>query len=197
MENSSMRFVPAAFVLSTALVAACSSGGNSDTTATDAALAGASSAAAQTVVAIAPLAAADGAARGEARLVAIGDRVELRVAGTGLPVGNLGMHLHTVGSCDAPKFESAGPHLNPGNRKHGSENPDGSHLGDLPNLTVAADGTGNAVAGLAEMRSGAEQALFDTDGTAIVIHAKADDYKTDPSGDSGDRIACGVMTRAG
>ena len=197
MENYSMRLVPVALVLSTALLAACSSGDDTDAVATDPALAEGASGSAETVVATAPLAAADGAPRGEARLVAIGDRVELRVADTGLPAGNLGMHLHMSGKCEGPKFESAGAHLNPGNRKHGSENPDGSHLGDLPNLTVAADGSGNAVAGLAEMRSGAEQALFDADGTAIVIHAKADDYKTDPSGDSGDRIACGVMTRAG
>ena len=118
----------------------------------------------------------------------------LTLAGTGMPAGIHGIHLHTVGKCDGPKFESAGAHFNPTNKKHGSENPDGPHAGDLPNVTVAADGGLTqvlTVAGLdlAQLRDG--------DGTALVIHAEADDNKTDPSGDSGDRIACAVIAPAG
>lgn len=191
-----MRIASLALALSasTALVA-CSSG--NDPAAAPSDPASATGAALQSVIATAPLAAADGSPLGEASLVADGDRVELRIAGTRLPAGVHGAHLHTTGKCEGPKFESAGAHLNPGNRKHGTENPEGSHLGDLPNLTVAADGTATMTAGLAEMRNAAEATLFDADGTALVIHAKPDDYKTDPSGDSGDRIACGVLTRSG
>lgn len=190
-----MRLVPLALILSaSAAVGACSSGTEP---ADGPSAASSSSAAAETVIGSAMLAGADGKPLGEARLIANGDRVELRVAGTGMPAGDHGAHLHMVGKCEGPGFESAGAHLNPGNRKHGSQNPDGSHLGDLPNLTVAADGTGTLTAGLPEMRSAAESGLFDADGTALVIHAKPDDYKTDPSGDSGDRIACGVLTRSG
>jgi Cu-Zn family superoxide dismutase len=121
----------------------------------------------------------------------------LNISGIGMPAGVHGIHLHQKGLCEGPKFESAGPHWNPAAKKHGSENPEGPHAGDLPNLTVAADGTANVsipVAG-AKMSSG-ELMLADADGTALVIHAKADDYKTDPSGDSGDRVACAVVAKA-
>ncbi len=98
------------------------------------------------------------------------------------------------GCATAPKFESAGAHWNPGAKKHGRDNPQGAHLGDFANLEVAGAGTATAnftVAG-AMMASGATM-LADADGTAIVVHAKADDYKTDPAGDSGERIACAVI----
>jgi len=99
------------------------------------------------------------------------------------------LHLHAVGRCEGPKFDSAGPHWNPAGRQHGHLNPAGSHLGDLPNLTVSANGRG-ALNFL--VRGG----LVDADGTALVIHAKPDDYRTDPSGSSGDRIACAVLAPA-
>lgn len=111
----------------------------------------------------------------------------VRIAVQDLPPGDHGLHLHAVGRCDAPAFQSAGGHWNPAGKQHGHLNPAGAHAGDLPNLTVSTNGRG-AINFLA-----AGGALNDADGTALVIHAKPDDYKTDPSGDSGDRIACAVI----
>ena len=111
----------------------------------------------------------------------------IRISVQGLPPGDHGLHLHAVGRCDGPAFQSAGAHWNPAGRQHGHLNPAGAHAGDLPNLTISTNGRG-AINFLA---SGG--ALNDTDGTALVIHAKPDDYKTDPSGSSGDRIACAVI----
>ena len=113
-----------------------------------------------------------------------------------LPRGSHGLHIHTIGRCDRPAFESAGGHFNPFNRRHGMRNPQGPHVGDLPNLTIDSDGTGRAefVAAQATLEEGAAR-LFDDDGSAVIIHARADDYETDPSGNSGERIACGVIRR--
>lgn len=138
----------------------------------------------------------NGLPAGTAVLAAAGEKVTLTVAVLGLGAGDRGMHLHMVGRCDGPDFTSAGGHLNPGARQHGAHNPAGSHLGDLPNLTVSANGTGSATVTLPGTRAELEAALFDADGTAIVVHAAADDYKTDPTGNSGPRVACGVLTRA-
>ena len=120
----------------------------------------------------------------------------ISVAGrvTGLPPGEHGIHLHTVGRCDPPGFDSAGDHWNPTNRKHGTGSAGGPHLGDLPNLTVGQD---RSVAVQSTTPGGTlrgENALLDNDGAAVVVHAKRDDYKSQPSGDSGDRVACGVVT---
>ena len=119
--------------------------------------------------------------------------VEVRVQAAGLPTGHYGVHLHAVGRCEGPAFASAGPHWNPTGRQHGSLNPAGHHLGDLPNLDVDAQGAGRlAFAIVGASLSGAD-GIFDADGTALVIHAAADDYRTDPSGNSGARMACGVL----
>ncbi|HEX6642150.1 MAG TPA: superoxide dismutase family protein [Thermoanaerobaculia bacterium] len=118
--------------------------------------------------------------------------IEVRVAG--IAPGDHGIHVHTVGQCDAASaFESAGAHLNPAGAQHGLDNPAGPHMGDLPNLTVGADSAGT----LTQATPIAADSLFDADGSALVIHAQRDDQRTDPSGDSGDRIACGVIERAG
>ncbi|HEX5724953.1 MAG TPA: superoxide dismutase family protein [Longimicrobiaceae bacterium] len=109
-----------------------------------------------------------------------------------LPPGVHGVHLHAVGRCDTPDFTTAGPHLNPNGRQHGSRNPQGPHLGDLPNMTVGADGGGTLTA-VVHAYLAANSPLLDADGTAIVVHAAADDLATDPSGSSGARIACGVI----
>lgn len=138
---------------------------------------------------------ANGLPAGTAVITAAGDRLTLNLAATGLAQGTHGAHLHMVGSCTAPGFTSAGSHLNPAARQHGSANPAGSHMGDLPNLVIDAQGRGVLSAQLGGDRSALETALFDSDGTALVIHALADDYKTDPTGNSGDRIACGVLKR--
>ena len=100
-----------------------------------------------------------------------------------------------VGACEAPGFESAGGHLNPEMRQHGMQNPAGPHLGDLPNVTTDRAGVGAVSAALPGTRDAVLSRLFDADGTAIVVHASADDYRTDPSGNSGSRIACGVLSR--
>jgi Cu-Zn family superoxide dismutase len=110
----------------------------------------------------------------------------LRIAVQDLTPGEHGLHLHAVGRCDGPDFKSAGAHWNPAGKQHGHLNPLGAHAGDLPNLTVSSNGHG----ALNFLVTGHE--LADADGTSLVIHAKPDDYKTDPSGNSGDRIACAV-----
>ena len=138
---------------------------------------------------------ANGVPAGTAILTAAGDRLTLSIAVTGLSVGPHGMHLHMTGRCEGPGFTSAGGHLNPAARQHGMHNPAGSHLGDLPNIVIDRHGKGVLSVELNSARSEAEAALFDADGTALVIHASADDYKTDPTGNSGARIACGVLER--
>ena len=137
---------------------------------------------------------ADGKALGSVSVSEDANGATMTVNASGMPAGMHGIHLHEKGLCDGPKFESAGAHWNPGAKQHGRDNPQGAHLGDFANLEVAGAGTATAsftVAG-AMMASGANM-LADADGTAIVVHAKADDYKTDPAGDSGDRIACAVI----
>jgi Cu-Zn family superoxide dismutase len=116
--------------------------------------------------------------------------VSFRIAASGLAHGIHGIHVHSVGRCDPPDFASAGPHWNPAARKHGFSNPAGHHAGDLPNVEVAANG----VLGATVVLPGTTIAsLLDADGASIVIHAAADDYVTDPSGNSGVRIACAVI----
>lgn len=146
---------------------------------------------------VAKLATADGKAVGEAHFTAAKDGVAMHVKVSGLPQGTRGIHLHTVGSCQAPDFASAGGHWNPAHKMHGADNPQGSHLGDLPNLVVKADGTGELKATIKGAQFDSSTAgFFDSDGTAVVIHAAPDDYKTDPSGNSGARVACGVVTES-
>ena len=136
--------------------------------------------------------AGDGGARGTATLTEGAAGVLIRTATNGLPAGLHGFHIHMVGKCEGPGFESAGGHFNPTVRKHGTLNPQGPHAGDLPNLTASA----NAPVILETVAHGVTLAsLVDEDGSALVIHANQDDYKTDPSGNSGARIACGVIRR--
>ena len=137
-----------------------------------------------------PLLDASGQTIGSVRAWETAGGVSFRVNATGLPHGLHGIHVHAVGRCDPPDFASAGPHWNPAAKKHGLNNPAGSHAGDLPNVEVAANGALGATVTLA----GATMAgLLDADGSALVIHAQADDYVTDPSGNSGARIVCAVI----
>ena len=121
----------------------------------------------------------------------------LRIDGRmrGLPAGTHGVHFHAVGRCEAAgAFASAGAHFNPASRKHGLESPDGPHAGDLPNLAIGAGGTGNFRTNTTRVSLGSDAAsLLDADGSAVVVHAAQDDQRTDPSGNSGARIACGVV----
>jgi Cu-Zn family superoxide dismutase len=122
--------------------------------------------------------------------------VAIKVDVSQLTPGTHGIHIHSVGKCEGPDFKSAGGHLNPDMKKHGTENPDGPHAGDMPNIEAGSDGRAHTtiLAKGVTLGSG-PNSLFHDGGAAIVIHEKADDYKTDPSGNSGNRIACGVVQK--
>jgi Cu-Zn family superoxide dismutase len=131
---------------------------------------------------------------GSAVLRQEGGQVRIVVQASGLPPGPHGVHLHAVGRCEAPGFQSAGGHFNPLGKKHGLESAAGPHAGDLPELEADASGRVEYVAVTDRVTLGTgPTSLFDADGSALVIHAAADDQRTDPSGNSGDRILCGVV----
>ncbi|WP_240330730.1 superoxide dismutase family protein [Sphingorhabdus sp. Alg239-R122] len=150
--------------------------------------------AARSQVARAELHMASGEAVGEAIIAQGSDGLLLTLNAENLPAGEKGVHIHMTGACKTPDFKSAGGHWNPQGAQHGLENPQGAHAGDLPNLVIAGNGTGILEASIAggTVQEG-DMALMDSDGAAFVIHAGPDDMKTDPSGDSGSRIACGVF----
>jgi superoxide dismutase, Cu-Zn family len=116
----------------------------------------------------------------------------------GLTPGTKAVHIHDVGQCAPPSFESAGPHFNPTKAEHGSANPKGPHAGDLPNITVEATGQGHleVTSSRVTLKSG-PTSLFDANGSALVVHGGPDDMRTDPAGNSGARIACGVIILGG
>jgi superoxide dismutase, Cu-Zn family len=121
--------------------------------------------------------------------------VIVNVEVNGLSAGLHAVHVHAVGKCEGPAFTSAGGHFNPLQRKHGLKSPDGPHAGDLPNMYVAKDGSGRfeALTDNMTLKTGDPSSVFDSDGSALVIHAGVDDYTTDPTGNAGDRAACGVI----
>ena len=133
---------------------------------------------------------------GTAVLTQTAQGVAVGVEVSQLPPGSHGIHVHATGKCDPPDFKTAGGHFNPQAKKHGLKSPEGAHAGDLPNLVVGPDGTGKLSATLvgATLERGDPASLLNPNGTSIVIHAKADDEVTDPAGNSGDRIACGIIT---
>ena len=143
--------------------------------------------------AVAMLKTATGADAGRATATEVAGAIRYTLDVKGLPAGTPGAHIHTVGRCDAPDFTSAGGHWNPTAMKHGSMNPQGPHEGDLPNLIV--DSAGRGTIGMTVPGATMAQ-MLDADGAAIVVHAGPDDLMTDPSGNSGGRIACGVFTAA-
>lgn len=132
---------------------------------------------------------------GSAQIVQSGQNLFFRANVSDQTPGEHGIHLHAVGKCEAPGFTSAGGHLNPTAHQHGNLNPAGPHAGDLPNIVIASDGTGSIDSQIIGAPAVALSNIFDVDGTAIVLHAGPDDYKTDPSGNSGGRIACGILVR--
>lgn len=135
----------------------------------------------------------DGGPVGDVGIFADGKGAKLELALVNMKPGSYGMHLHAVGKCEAPDFKSAGGHWNPAEKAHGTDNPDGAHAGDLPNLEVTAEGEVKEIYDLPVHSAENLSELLDADGAAFVIHAGPDDFKTDPSGDSGARIICGVF----
>jgi len=133
---------------------------------------------------------------GTATLTPAGNGVKVKLTLMNLPEGEHALHVHQNAKCDAPDFKSAGPHFNPDGKEHGIKNPKGAHAGDMPiNLEVMADGTDHVsfVTQSISLKKDAKNSVFANGGTAFVIHAKADDMMTDPTGNAGDRIACGVI----
>jgi Cu-Zn family superoxide dismutase len=158
-------------------------------------LAPAASRAAESHAARALLKDAKGQQVGMATFVDTGNGVTLTVKVKGLPPGTHGIHLHAVGKCDDPEFKSAGAHFNPTGKKHGVKSPEGHHAGDLPNLVVDTNGQGELKTTVEGVTLGTDAwSLFGPQGTALVVHAAPDDDVTDPSGNSGARIACGVVS---
>ena len=141
---------------------------------------------------------AKGQSVGEAQLKSAhgGQGVMIKLNLKNLPPGEHGIHVHQNAKCDPPDFKSSGGHLNPDNKKHGLENPAGPHAGDMVNVKVSDKGTAKqTIVAKGVILGDGPNSVFANGGTSLMIHAKADDMKTDPSGNSGDRIACGVITK--
>lgn len=141
------------------------------------------------------LMAGDGAARGSATVTEDTAGLHVLVRATGLTPGIHAVHVHMTGTCTGPDFTSAGGHWNPTHRQHGKDNPAGMHMGDMPNMTVGADGAGalEYVIPAGTLTSGMTP-LLDADGAAVVVHAAPDDNKSDPAGNAGGRVACAVLS---
>lgn len=134
---------------------------------------------------------------GEATLTQTAEGVSVEVNATGVKPGEHGIHFHEKAICTPPDFKSAGAHFNPTDKKHGFLNPKGPHVGDIQNITADESGViqDEVLATMVTLSEGKSNSLFANGGTALVVHDEADDYKTDPAGNSGDRVLCGVIKK--
>ena len=132
---------------------------------------------------------------GTVNLVQTSNGVLIKLSVKGLSPGERAFHIHAVGKCEPP-FTTAGGHFNPGGKKHGLAAADGAHAGDKPNLHIPANGdlTVEVLNTAITLVQGRPNSVFDADGSSIIVHAGADDHKTDPAGNAGDRIVCGIIT---
>lgn len=187
-----MTLRPTVVLVAAAALAACDGGDDTDTLVLDdtAAVEAPDTAADAT----ATLETADGEPVGTVRIDSTAAGLRFAVDVRGLDAGEHGFHVHETGTCEAPDFTSAGGHLNPDDRQHGFDVEGGPHQGDFRNLEVGDDGASRQELTSDRLRL---SGLLDDDGAAIVVHAAPDDYESQPAGDSGDRVACGVITRGG
>jgi len=133
---------------------------------------------------------------GAVKIKSIAGGVELKLNLHGIPAGEHAIHFHQNAKCEAPDFKSAGPHFNPDGKMHGLDNPQGAHAGDMINFEADRKGNANVTIVNKSVNLGTDaHSLYSNGGTALVVHAKADDMKSDPAGNAGDRIGCGTIVK--